>query len=503
MDRKARGFKPCLTRPDASPILFPEYIDSLVGMDEVRKFHADPLGYISSDVDPSMFHSPWEFLPHYWAVESISKYPDLGLGLDVKMEALSAFHAGEVRCRAANSSLCGGLSHAWIPSDVWEVFRRAQRLLHWLLSGITREEILHRARWGPGATSGLSRRQSAHQIKWEFGTHVTMEALPWFLALKKYGRVPCGQVVVVDSNRVTTVPKNAKTDRTIAMEPCWNSFFQLGLGGCIRRRLNRVGLLTADAQEKNQWLAKIGSLTGKYCTIDLKGASDSLSLALCEMLLPADLMRHCMELRSPFGLLPDGSRIEYEKLSSMGNGFTFELETAVFYALSAAVAGDASVYGDDIIVEASKAPLLLDALRCAGMEVNQKKTFTQGPFRESCGGHYFLGIDVTPPYFRRRLDRLSSWITAHNALRYRTEDKGFIRDSLSGCIELLRCTVPRYLWGPACLGDVCLHSDWDETRPSWMRDLQKCKVRGLAKKRRLMDAPEQGAYVAADRKSVV
>ena len=51
---------------------------------------------------------------------------------------------------------------------------------------------------------------------------------------------------LTESNRLMTVPKNARTDRVIAAEPDWNMFFQLGLGASIRARLQKVGLLKSS-----------------------------------------------------------------------------------------------------------------------------------------------------------------------------------------------------------------------------------------------------------------
>jgi hypothetical protein len=259
-------------------------------------------------------------------------------------------------------------------------------------------------------------------------------------------------------NLVTTVPKNAKTNRIIAIEPDWNSFFQLGLGAAIRSRLQRVGLLLDTAQAENRRLALIGSETGEYATIDLKAASDTVSLGLCDLLLPPHpdpLKGIIAQTRSLFGLCGDDV-VEYEKVSSMGNGYTFELETALFYALARACtpSGVVRVYGDDVIMPSARAPLFIEVLKDLGMEVNLKKTFYTGDFRQSCGGHYFRGNDVTPPYFREAVCDVPSYIRAYNKLV-----TAFGRCETT---EFIRSKVPRFLWGPANRGDTVLRSAWDE-----------------------------------------
>lgn len=137
-------------------------------------------------------------------------------------------------------------------------------------------------------------------------------------------------------NKVTTVPKNSKTDRVIAIEPLMNMYVQKGIGGAIRHSLRSVGINLND-QTSNQRLAREGSLQGKLATVDLSSASDSVSLLLVEELLPPDWVAAIKLCRSPCGVLPDGSVINYQKVSSMGNGFTFELESLIFWAACSSV----------------------------------------------------------------------------------------------------------------------------------------------------------------------
>lgn len=94
----------------------------------------------------------------------------------------------------------------------------------------------------------------------------------------------------------------------------------------------------------------------------------------------------------------------------MGNAFTFELESLIFWALTlstmecAGIHGELAVYGDDIIVPSEIAPLVIDTLEGCGFEINRKKSFISGRFFESCGAHYFDDHLVTPAYMRRSTD---------------------------------------------------------------------------------------------------
>jgi hypothetical protein len=85
----------------------------------------------------------------------------------------------------------------------------------------------------------------------------------------------------------------------------------------------------------------------------------------------------------------------------MGNGATFAIETLIFAALSFATGSKRfSVYGDDIIIEKEYVEDLFTLLKFFGFRINEDKSFTEGPFRESCGVDVFSGEEVTPFYLR-------------------------------------------------------------------------------------------------------
>lgn len=139
-------------------------------------------------------------------------------------------------------------------------------------------------------------------------------------------------------NLVCTVPKNITTNRTIAMEPEINQFCQRSIGDCINRRLKVFGV-DLNNQRNNQYACSIARQQS-YATIDLKNASNSVNARVVETLLPPDWWYLVSVTRSQFGsfdkrsdvLSSKGSWFEYQMLSSMGNGFTFELESALFLA---------------------------------------------------------------------------------------------------------------------------------------------------------------------------
>jgi hypothetical protein len=105
----------------------------------------------------------------------------------------------------------------------------------------------------------------------------------------------------------------------------------------------------------------------------------------------------------------DDLEFELEKFSSMGNGFTFELESVIFYAIAkqavqdVGASGDVSTYGDDIIVPVEAYDQLIEYLTFFGFTPNKAKSFSSGPFRESCGADWYAGKNIRPFYIKDRL----------------------------------------------------------------------------------------------------
>jgi hypothetical protein len=254
-------------------------------------------------------------------------------------------------------------------------------------------------RFTSGATSTNSRRNSAPHKKVKLRMNCTSPASPYVRALAKFFGYDSMRTRTVVANRVEFVPKNWKTDRTIACEPEGNLPLQLAFDTYVKTKLRRRGVDLSD-QSRNQELARRASVDGSLSTIDLSMASDTLAFNCVAWLLPLPWFRYLNAVRSKFGRL-EGSLIEYAKFSSMGNGATFVLETLVFASACYAVGSKVnSVYGDDIIVETEKTQDLLRFLRFLGFIPNVDKTFTSGPFRESCGVDSYRGVNVTPFYLR-------------------------------------------------------------------------------------------------------
>jgi len=188
-------------------------------------------------------------------------------------------------------------------------------------------------------------------------------------------------------------------------------YFQLGLGAVLERRLQSIGIDLSSQPEVNRLLAYAGSKSGSFCTIDLSSASDSISLRMCKKFLPKELYYILVKLRSPATLI-GGERKHLNMLSTMGNGFTFPLQTIIFSCLIRAVYRSLdlpllngryltwSCFGDDLIVLNSAFRSVCRLLDILGFSTNSKKTFSEGPFRESCGSDWFNGQPVRGVYIR-------------------------------------------------------------------------------------------------------
>lgn len=271
----------------------------------------------------------------------------------------------------------------------------------------------------------------------------------------------------VTSGRLSFVPKTYKVHRSICVEPTWATVVQLGYGGVIRERLSRYNDIPTG-QDRNRRLARDGSVGNHLATIDFSMASDTISRELVYALLPFDWASALWQCRTGtvyYGDCP----IHLQKWSSMGNGYTFELETLIFYALALSCveyfglgkSEDVSVYGDDVILPSQAAPYFMELTEILGLIPNKEKTYVDGPFRESCGADYFRGVDIRPWYLKGTLT-VADLFRAHNfhVRRCETAEASFI---LSMIPDEYRT------WGPDGYGDGHLLGSWKARLPGSQR----------------------------------
>nr|WKV33254.1 MAG: RNA-dependent RNA polymerase [Riboviria sp.] len=469
----------------------------------------------------------------YLLAEVMSKFENFDVDINKQEVALESFFESESQCKATNSRLGSRrtletrLQSGLLVSDIFYV---AKRKIASVLGDFSWDAIIGRCGFGPGANVGIPRMRSSTTNKIGFLNPTTTAGCRdlgnamlkwhdlWGCYLTEVGFSP----EVVPGNRVVTVPKNYKTDRVIAIEPLWNSYFQRGLGQFIRSRLKRVGIDLND-QTPNQRAALRGSKDGSCATIDLKAASDTISEGLVSLLLPSDWFYALNAVRSHRGVLPSGELITYQKFSSMGNGSTFELESLIFWAICSSVLqlskekdNTLLVYGDDIVVPSSSAELVIDALEFCGFSVNRKKTHIDGSFRESCGKHYLGGVDITPFYIRKNVTGLERNLWLCNAIKryaFRAAGSTWGLDSRFKFPWLLASShLPERLQVPSIpdgFGDGALIGDLMECQPvaSRMRNYvdgwhTHHLVRVYKKKRRGGVPALIDSLLSADRKEV-
>jgi hypothetical protein len=286
-------------------------------------------------------------------------------------------------------------------------------------------DMLDHARLGPG--SNIGGRGSDFYTKM-FGSPLTatnatlytfyrdwLKHRPMWQDAENTRSLSYGCVELVESSRLCFVPKYDHISRTIAVEPTLNMFYQLGFAVILQNRLREVFNISLDSQpDYNRELAQLGSMTGHLSTIDLESASDSLSISMLYEVLPKEFFKWLYAIRCP-SMMVDDSHITLEMMSTMGNGTTFPLQTILFSCMISAsyrVAGiklrrnsrkciaNFGCFGDDIICVSEATSNLLRLLKLAGFVVNSDKSYTVGPFRESCGFDSFKGHDVRGVYIK-------------------------------------------------------------------------------------------------------
>jgi len=239
---------------------------------------------------------------------------------------------------------------------------------------------------------------------------------------------------LVLGSRLSFVPKTVEISRTICTEPLLNMLFQKGIASVLEDLLIETCSISLSRQpDWNRRLAQLGSVSGKFGTIDLSSASDSMSTSLVREFFPKHVLDMLVLTRSPYTILPDGTSVELHMISSMGNAFTFPLQTIFFTSLvhgaykalrypflkpSRSSSGNFAVFGDDIICLRQAYGLVTRMLSICGFEVNMNKSFNTGLFRESCGHDYFHGRNVRGVYIKTlrtegdrysAINRLNRW----------------------------------------------------------------------------------------------
>lgn len=382
-----------------------------------------------------------------------------------------------------------------------EAFRKSARVLFWeLFARIDRKvdsfELL--PKHGPGSTAErLLGNKKWSLSEWTQRLDTVFPMVEYLIP--NYGFFRSLQDVELRDPgaerpvRVVPVPKTMKTPRIIAIEPTCMQYMQQALMrefvGGIERDKTLGSLIGFTDQVPNQEMARSGSLSGELATLDLSEASDRVSLQHAQDLLcgHSSLLEAVDACRSRSADVPGWGVIPLAKFASMGSALCFPIEAMVFLTiivlavseeldvpvsnnLIRGLVGRVRVYGDDIIVPAHYAPAVSRRIESFGLKVNVRKSFWTGMFRESCGGDFFKGSDVTPvrvrsvlPTKREHASEIISTVSLRNQLHSRgyLKTASFLDDRLTRILRVYPLIGPessglgRHTFGPLQVDKMC------------------------------------------------
>jgi hypothetical protein len=231
--------------------------------------------------------------------------------------------------------------------------------------------------------------------------------------------------------KVVLVPKDSRGPRIISCEPLEIQWIQQGLGKAVKSHLERShitrGHVNFTDQGVNRDLALKGSMNQRWVTLDMKEASDRVSIWLITELFSKvpELLAALLATRSGYTKLPSGQVVHLKKFAPMGSNLCFPVQSVVFYALAVAclirhdratnpsrgvkaraqkARASVYVYGDDIIIRSEVYAPIMTAFPTVGLKFNDGKCCTAGFFRESCGCDAYKGVDVTPLRIKKVYD---------------------------------------------------------------------------------------------------
>jgi len=386
------------------------------------------------------------------------------------------------------------------------VLRKARRFTTQVFQGFNPREII--PAHGPGAVA----TGEAIQEKGEFKR--IYRALERFYPFTEYFMYSVSHVADAydwlqsreylehGTAKVVLVPKDSRGPRLISCEPLEYQWIQQGLlrkmVAFLETHRSSAGFVNFTDQSVNQWLASLGSAqtvgkpsvasSSEYVTLDMKDASDRVSLSLVEQLFSGTELWHAlMACRTPATKLPDGRVFGMKKFAPMGSAVCFPVEAWCFYVLALAVlsahhcesmedsVGRIYVYGDDIVCKREDYPLLLRYFPEVGLKFNEGKCCTGGFFRESCGVDAFAGTDVTPLKLRtvwshrRSPDSLLSYVAYTNGF----EARGYFRTAS----YLRKVIVSKYGPVPYASHECVAYVSF--TGMTWMASVQENKKQGF------------------------
>lgn len=373
-------------------------------------------------------------------------------GFDPDAGATERWYKAEHLCKRTNQRL-----RAWRArmkrtgsAPYAEYILEMRRFCDRVLGPLDLGQLMERGGFGPGASIGVGGADTSVPFKMTSELSVTRPCLPIAAALLREAHWvyevtglttprPSSEwseqdhllealksiCTIVGEEEAFTVPKNSEHSRFCSKQGTLNGLVQASIGEYVAERLRSFGI-DLTSQTTNRRLAYAASAGYRHAaTLDMSMASDTWALEAAKLLLPRPWYNLLLMARMPSCRMTDGNVVTLEKMSAMGNGFTFPFESLMFAAVVHSVGAfhspngwiapvDYHVYGDDIVCPSSGALLVMELLRFLGFKPNDDKSFVLGPFKESCGADYFDGINVRPVYVKGADYSMLELIELHN-----------------------------------------------------------------------------------------
>lgn len=299
------------------------------------------------------------------------------------VRAMEKFMAAEARCRDINDF---GLRSDPI------ILARTRRIIADVLGHLDPLQIFEGARFTGGGSTSRKRATGSPWFKYHPSWQVDVTPAAYSLGVLAIESTPLWKELaetdasallkIVPGNVVKFVYKNAQEYRVMCGEPDVLQFWQQGTGYVIRNCLRNVGI-DLDDDSFNQECARLGSIDNSICTADKSSASDLTARRVVVELFPLEWAEWLIKIASPLGKLPDGTWHRWEKISTMGNGYTFELESLIFYAVARATQeitgfrGPISVYGDDLIIPSAISRVIAKRSKVLAISSTRRKVITE------------------------------------------------------------------------------------------------------------------------------
>lgn len=393
----------------------------------------DLAGYLNLDVDPLVYTDAFKYLVDAQAKALLSKCTLLGKSDTAKATTLKKWYSAEAKCKETNQKfaylrLSTDLHKHSVYGGDFAVLHEAKKYCQMVASSYKIGE----PDFGPGSTfdwrgkdsnivSKLRAVPSFSSSCYDLGMRILLDRMPYYALSSGIVKIHENnislnldivkeKVVKCAISEFFTVDKKFLEDRGCGLELSGNCLIQKAIGDGLRSAHKQVsGLNLNFTPAKHKVIAQKASISGLHATLDQRSASDLVAVELVKYLFEGtELLDQMLQSRSTH-MTVEGVTHRLEKFSSMGNGFTFELESVVFYSILWACRnlynrgrGTISVFGDDIICPTSIVEHVQEHLRLFGFDLNDEKSFWTGPFRETCGGDFFNGVFVRPVYLGRK-----------------------------------------------------------------------------------------------------